>query len=305
MPSRHKEIQDVILEVCNKLGFNAVQEYRGRGWRADVLAINGVSRFAFEIQISPQSLKTTLERQAKYIQEGIDCCWLFEKSPRRDRDELYNEVERPDLPLFSIESANDDSPDSPSFVVSLNGRRKIALPEFVGAFLQGRIKFCKVLRTKKKQLIRLFFFEMKCWKCGALNHVYSVDETCLRSSCNGIVQTMEMMEMWSSNGIEYIPEVIGLAQNFARTKNLKLGQIKRRYSKTVGDSYISFGCYKCDSIFGDYYVSDAALEAAYDPKTIRLEGEIDLHQSFEIPVPHWCYPGPGESFCDGTKNDPG
>ncbi len=289
MSSKHKEIQDAILEACKNLGFNTMQEYRGNGWRADVFAANEVVKFAFEIQTSPQSLKTTLERQQKYIRDGINCCWLFEKSPKL-------QDERPDLPVFCVHQ-NDDS----SFTVSLNGRRELALQEFVEAFLQRRIKFCNVARTSAKQSIGLVFFEMKCWKCKAINHVYDVDvQTFFRSSCNALIQTQEMMSLWDSEGVQYMPEIIQLAQKLAKTKGLMLGPIKRRYSKTVHDSYVSFGCYKCDSIFGDYFVMEAALEAAYDPNTIRLQGEIELLNSIEIPLQHWCYPGK-LPFCDERR----
>lgn len=287
LPSKHQEIQDGILQACNNLGFSAFQEYRGNGWRADVFATNGVDKFAFEVQISPQSLKATLERQRKYIQDGINCCWLFEKKTRS-----LSEEERPDLPLFIVQ------PKDQSFTVSLNGRREIALQEFVEVFLQKRIKFCNVARTKVKQLVKLIFFEMKCWKCGEINHVYHViDEESFRSSCNAVIYTEEMMSLWDSKSAEYMPEIIRLAQGFAKIKKLRLGQIKRRYSRTVGASYMSFGCYKCDSIFGDFYVKDAALNAVYDPSTIRLEGEIELRKSIELPLPHWCYPGE-LPFCD-------
>src|SRR5262245_40885257 len=93
-PSKHDEIKAEIFAVCKDFGFDATQEYQGKGWRADVLVTKNADRFAFEIQISPQTLKKTLERQAKYTRDGIRGCWLFEKSPSKLSEE------RPDLPLF-------------------------------------------------------------------------------------------------------------------------------------------------------------------------------------------------------------
>jgi hypothetical protein len=78
--------------------------------------------------------------------------------------------------------------------------------------------------------------------------------------------------------------------------NIKLGQIKKRYSKTVDDSYTSFGCYKCDSIFGDWYVMEAKLDIMYEPKQMTIQGEIDLKESVDLPIPHWCFPDNG-NFC--------
>src|SRR5258708_25700093 len=109
--SKHELIKNEIYTACNHVGFTTTQEYRGKGWRADVFAANESKRVAFEIQITPQSLKKTLERQEKYIRDGIICCWLFEKPVHKLSDE------RPDLPLFYVIEQADKS-----FSVSLNGR---------------------------------------------------------------------------------------------------------------------------------------------------------------------------------------
>jgi hypothetical protein len=61
--SKHDSIKAEIFAACSDLGFHATQEYKGKGWRADVFAAKDSKKFAFEIQISPQSLKKTLERQ--------------------------------------------------------------------------------------------------------------------------------------------------------------------------------------------------------------------------------------------------
>jgi hypothetical protein len=135
-PSKHDDIKAEIVTACKDLGFDAIHEYQGKGWRADVLAAKNSARFAFEIQISPQSLKRTLERQAQYTRDGITGCWLFEKPPSRLSDE------RPDLPLFCVTKQTDTS-----FSVSLSGRKELPLHDFLESFLSGSIKFCKTART--------------------------------------------------------------------------------------------------------------------------------------------------------------
>ena len=92
----HELVQQQILEACDKLGLHAQMEYAGDGWRADVLVLNNGKKYAFEIQITPQSLKKTQERQEKYIKEDIVGCWLFEKEPARQSVELE------DLPIFRL-----------------------------------------------------------------------------------------------------------------------------------------------------------------------------------------------------------
>jgi len=76
--NKHSRIQLEILLACQNIGVEAIQEYRGRGWRADVFVPNNERAIAFEIQLSAQTLHKTLQRQSKYIRDGIVGCWLFE-----------------------------------------------------------------------------------------------------------------------------------------------------------------------------------------------------------------------------------
>lgn len=283
--SRHDLIKAEIYYACNDLGFHATQEYRGKGWRADVFAVKNSKKFAFEIQISPQSLKKTLERQDKYFRDEVIGCWLFEKPPSKLSDE------RPDLPLFYVIRQTDNS-----FSVSLSGRKELHLHDFLEQFLSKNIKFCNFLRTTPEQKIKLVFYEMECWKCKAMNHIYYV-ETDFRSACNATIHSDETL--WGSDKNAHRPEIIALARAFIKTeqgKNIKLGEIKRRFSKTVQDSYLSFGCYKCDSIFGDWFV----MEAVYGHGQVAtIERSVELGNNIKLPIPHWCYPG-ALPFCDAS-----
>jgi len=275
-----------IVSACHDLGIEAIQEYRGKGWRADVYVSNNGSPIAFEIQLSPQSLNKTLHRQSKYIRDGIIGCWLFENPISK----LTHE--RPDLPLFSVEDRNDSI-----LQVNLGDRKKIDLHTFLENFISNNIQFKHIAKTKTKQFVNLVFFKMECWKCHEINHLFYVD-TPFYSSCNAEIQPHEAL--WESNSMEYRPEIIDLAQKFIGSKkdlNLKLGQIKKRYSKTVEDTYTSFGCYNCDSIFGDFFVMEAKIDIMHGPNELSYHGEIELKESVELPIPHWCFPD-NKQFCD-------
>jgi hypothetical protein len=124
-----------------------------------------------------------------------------------------------------------------------------------------------------------------------MNHIFYV-ETTLYSACNTIIQPEETL--WGLNHIELAREFIKTEQG----KHLKLGEIKRRFSKTVQDSYISFGCYNCDSIFGDWFVMDAQMEAIYGYRQVAtIERELKLDEDIKLPIPPWCYPN-DLAFCD-------
>ena len=283
--SKHDRIQKEIVSTCQDLGIKATQEYRGNGWRADVYIPNNNKPIAFEIQLSPQTLKRTLDRQSKYIKDGIIGCWFFENPVSK-----LNE-ERPDLPLFYVEDQINSR-----LQVNLSDRRKVDLHTFLQNFISSNIQFKSIAISKAKQLVSLVFYEMECWKCHAMNHLFYV-ETPFYSACNAKIKPAEAL--WGSNSIEYRPEIIELAQRFVESRkdlDLKLAQIKERYSKTVGDAYTSFGCYKCDSIFGDWFVMEAKLDLMYGPNELTHQGEIELSENFELSIPHWCFPD-NKQFC--------
>jgi hypothetical protein len=274
-----------IISACKHLGIEAKQEYRGKGWRADIFIPRDTRPIAFEIQLSSQSLSKTIERQSKYIRDGIVGCWLFE-------DPLPKLIEeRPDLPVFYVED-NENS----GLMVNLGTRRKIELQTFLENFIANNIQFISIAKTNSIQAVKLVFYEMVCWKCKELNHLFYV-ETPFYSSCKAKIKPEE--SLWDSTNIEYKPEIIKLAADFVEKRNdlnLKLAQIKERFSNMVGMSYVSFGCYKCDSIFGDFYVMDAKIDAMYDTTLISCQGQIELKEAFELNIPHWCFPENGQ-FC--------
>ena len=282
--TKHERIQSEIVLACEAMGIEAIQEYSGTDWRADVLVPNLGEPIAFEVQLSPQSLRRTVERQQKYIRDGIIGCWLFEKP-------VYKlNKERPDLPLFYVE---DNA--GPELLVNLGDRRKVELPIFLDNFISFNIKFRPKALTSRIQTVHLVFYEMECWKCHSKNHLYFVD-TPFYSACHAEIRPDE--SLWASTNMEYRPEIVSLARAFAESTQgqIKLGAIKPRYSRTVDDTYMSFGCSSCDSIFGDWYVMEAKMEMIYGPEEITCTGEIELNETIELDLPHWCFPD-DEGFC--------
>jgi hypothetical protein len=283
---KHDRIQRAIVSACEDMGIEARQEFKGKGWRADVYCPNDGRPIAFEIQTTPQTLRKTLERQAKYTNDNILGCWFFENPVSKLNGE------RTDLPLFYMEDHDDGS-----LLVNLGDRRKIDLPTFLRNFISGNIQFRTIAKTNLIQRTTLVFYTMDCWKCHETNYLFYV-ESPLLAACHAKIYTREAL--WESNSLEYRPEIIALAQQFVESRldlDLKLAQIKERYSHMVKDSYMSFGCYKCDSLFGDWYVMDAKMDVIYDPAKLSHRGEIKLKETFKFEIPHWCFPDDGQ-FCD-------
>ncbi len=278
--SFHDNIKNQISQICSKLGYDVREEYKGKDWRADVLVLANGKKYAFEVQISRQNLKKTQERQSKYLRDNIVGCWLFEKEPIQ-KDELEN------LPLFRIR-------DDKKLTVSLKDRKDLPLETFISDFLSDKIKFCNTLDT---QAIEIKFLEMKCWKCGHLNHIYYVGD--FISPCNAKVLYRDI-EMWQNNKFIFEPEIIKkVAEYVKNSKILEMGIIKKRYSGTTDSSYLSFGCSKCDSIFGDWFVRGAIIDSWYDDGIIDklLIPKKAIKRNIRIDLPHWCHPGENQ-FCE-------
>ena len=61
-----------------------------------------------------------------------------------------------------------------------------------------------------------------------------------------------------------------------RKMDIALGEIKPRYSKTVNDSYMSFGCKYCDSLFGNFFINDTFMDVIYSARSLpKALVEID------------------------------
>lgn len=284
----HETVKQQIKAICKQLGLNAVEEYRGKDWRADILVEHDNIKYAFEVQTTPQSLKRTLERQEKYIRDNIVGCWLFIKSPSKQINE------RQDLPLFTIKEINEE------IYISLKGKKILPLDTFIHDFLYGKIKFCHTMNILPQIEIR--FLEFECWKCHALNHIYYIAP--FKSPCNTKIDYREYYDnMWDSNKLAMNPEIIKYVREYTKTpkgQHLVIGEIKNRNSYTAERDYKSFGCAKCDALFGDFYIMDTILNSlcnenkyVVDKIILDIKPDIDLRQN----IPHWCHPGEHD-FCE-------
>ena len=281
MTTLHSRTQEEIVNVCKSIGLHTQKEYICNGYRSDVFAFDESNKYAFEVQITPQTLKKTEERQNKYLKDNITACWLFEKEPNG-----YKEMEH--LPIFKLSEQNN------KLSVSLKNRETLSLENFVKDFIDGKIKFCNTMKMLPQ--VQVVFIEFPCWKCKEMNHIFYIAP--FHSSCKAELRIEE--SMWSSNKFRFKPEILEKIIEYSRSEkgnHLKLATVKERYSKSVEGSYMSFGCHKCDSIFGDFFVEDVIMDYWYEDitkmDTTTFDIEIDLH----LNIPHWCH-SKNKDFCE-------
>lgn len=181
------------------------------------------------------------------------------------------------------------------------------LGKIVDALLCGRIRFASHALQNAVRRIRAVFVPMECWRCGAGGHYYYLDTS---KDAHGGAQGADL----TSCGRHVISEwgdgpfssdvVAGITARVrdADSNSIRLGAIKERYSKTVGDRYLSFGCPECDAIYGRNFLSDdiAEFQNSGPPRDFPVI-EFDLPPTGRVAEdPHWCYASEGRFCRSGT-----
>ena len=114
----HRRAKLIIVDSCREAGFEATPEYSESDWRADVLAVKGDLRIAFEVQWSRQDMEETVRRQEKLRKDGVRGIWLFNNPPKG-----YQQKRQPEIHSLKHDAAW-------SFFVEKDGG-DIALSQFV------------------------------------------------------------------------------------------------------------------------------------------------------------------------------
>ncbi len=286
----HLRAKIEILEACKKNSWKAIPEFSEANWRADVLAIQNHKRIAFEIQWSKQTLEETKLRQERYKESKVRGCWFFRTIPKELREYFRPIKADKELPAFKI-----FKDDNSNIIVQLK-EIQIPLKTFVACLLKSQVKYCEHITLKPMQKVTIIFFMTTCWKCHRPQYLWTVDRN-LKTVCN--LDFYLMGSMWNNKDLDKNQKIYEAVKGFLKTEqgyNLKIGQLKTRYSKTAEEHYLSYGCYYCDSIFGDWFLRTEKMEGQHDPKSLRYEVEIELEPVRES-MPHWCY-SENVQFCE-------
>ena len=107
--AEHLKAKVAIMEACREQGWNAIPEFSEADWRADVLAVQGGKRIAFEVQWSRQTYEATRLRQERYKASNVRGCWFFRIAPKEMSDydkTLVADKETPAFKIFKDENSN-------------------------------------------------------------------------------------------------------------------------------------------------------------------------------------------------------
>ncbi len=266
---KKEDVVDTILSVCKDMDLPVETNVKKKTWKADVVVDYDKYKVAFNVYKCPPKVEETYLAMRK---ERICGCWLILPTidnKYSDANYLSPNKRHPCFPLFK---------DGNISVLLRKGREEnttLFLSDFISAIIQGKIKFTE---TTKVKYVDVRFYKDKCWKCGRENDLYFVYKSI---SDNGI----EIDE-----GIDtFAPALINGIRTFIKEhpeRNIILGQIKPRYSKTTRESYMSFGCAYCDSLFGKFFQDEDAMEWRYFATSLP-NALIEIKEDIVIPANCW------------------
>lgn len=245
--AEHLYLKNLICTIASDLGWHAETEREGRtpqgeAWVADVYCENGKAKLVFEVQWSPQTNDEFLRRQQKYAASGLRAAWLFRLKSNKEywaRDMPYHY----DTPVFGMKRKSKKMEDLyvPQFGESVES--------FVRGMLQGHLEWAP--KPGQPLVADVIPHYENCWKCKK--------ET-------GLILGIEIRDKrdkeigFGSLNDDGVPELILKGVPPETLAKAKIGAIKKRFSKAVGGSYLSNGCYHCDVLMGGFFISEVLME---------------------------------------------
>lgn len=250
----------------------------GDAWIADVLAERNGARVALEVQWSQQVIEDYRARQARYARSGVRAAWLVRRMPTEGtfRSEVRANHE---LPIFAISIPEGGA----SFEVPRFG---VGLEAFVTGMLTGSLRWAP--RVGRRYELGIVPAGETCWRCRKPTAVMIA--MTLKDAQLGKVASHLVIEE------EELRFLVPFLTQDVRHR-FRLGVVKSRFSRTVGDRYLSQGCAHCDALMGMHYVMELALEVASgtdEDLTGLPVGEIvfgEAHQELFSSDWHWAPPG--------------
>ncbi|MGR9076299.1 competence protein CoiA [Rhizobium leguminosarum] len=232
----HLRLKRIAIDVARRHGWDAKTEVAGaspsgEAWIADVLARKNNARVAIEIQWSSQTNDETMRRQERYRQSGIRCLWL---------------LRQPGFPTTEALPAARIVEHDGTYSARVGYSQEMPVEALLDAVFGRRFRFG--IPSQGRAVAHIRVGEIDCWKkqCRAKTKIVT---------CVDVVFGPNT----SSFSVPQLGEYPALFNEvFSRLpRDLKIGRLKKRFSNTQERQYMSNGCYRCDSIVGEFYEIDA------------------------------------------------
>jgi len=243
-----------ICDVCKKMGLDYTIKVKSSTWKADVVVEHSTYKVAFTVCKCPRNVEAIYKTMRE---ERICGCWLLLPSANSSYQE-------PSLPCFNLISKTDKAMVCLNSKLDDNSTNQIELSSFLHSIIDGKIRFTEQAEINK---VELCFYKNRCWKCHRENDVYFVNRL---FSQKGVV--IDGQNLMIDEDLTFNPSIIKGFKRYIQehpSETFIMGEIKPRYSKTIGEAYPSFGCAQCDSIFGNFYLHEDILELRYYTERLR------------------------------------
>ncbi|MCK3776682.1 hypothetical protein MZK49_08045 [Ensifer sesbaniae] len=269
----HLRLKQIAVEVARKHGWDVKSEVTGTApsgevWIADVLAQKNTAKVAIEIQWSPQTNEETMRRQERYRQSGIRCLWLFRK---------------PGFPVIEALPAAQVAEQNGTYHAHFSCQR-MSVESLLDAAFGRRLRFG--IPSPGTAFAQIRVGEGDCWKnnCRAKTRIVTgVDVSFGSYTARFSVSELGEYPALFEDIFRHLPHVP------------RLGHLKRRFSKTRERAYMSNGCYRCDSLFGDFYEFEAQyFEEVVSSFPIHVSPEWKQAIENSGYVPEWAVYSPAE-----------
>lgn len=262
-----------IAGACKANGWEMEKNVKKEDWKADIVVEYSNYKIAFNVCKNPRNVEEMYKSMRK---ERVCGCWLLIPSVKSGFH-----FHKENLPYFCLTGATDLHVCLGRY--DYGNPTKLTLSDFTESIVKGRIRWADKMKVR---YVDVCFEEYTCWNCEAENDVYFISRM---YSEDGVEKSAFDFHA-EEDHITFNPFVVKAIQTYIATHpelGIRLGKIKQRFSKTRNESYMSFGCYKCDGLFGSYYINDARMDCMYDQDNLR-KITIDLGDSgIEIPAMCW------------------
>lgn len=263
-----KDVITRIIEVCKEQNWNFTGKYHQDDWKADILVDYGSYKVAFNIGKRFNLIPQTYSAMRN---ERICGCWISLPGSKFGYD-----VD--DLPCFNLKD------DDGNLGVELRGTGKIEFKDFILKLVTGHIIKSDSIKINS---VDIYPIGINCWKCGSPHYVYFVKRLVTERGCV-LINHKDINDI--NKSLTFAPKITESLRVFLsnhKDKNMPMGEIKHRYSKTVDDDYMSFGCPRCDAIVGSFYLREYEFEFINDEDDSNLLSIDTSATNLVIPFRHW------------------
>lgn len=266
-----KEFMKALIEVCESEGWSYEKYYKAENWKADVLIEQDGQKFAFMAASS-----TSVASKVLPLMEA-------------DGVKGYGIVLSPNYTISSSFACFGLYKTDGAMKAKVE-ECELMFSEFMRKAIEGKIV---QLTSAKITSVEVMFETVNCYFCGTPHSVffvrYLVDEKGIKHDYARMGYGYDEDEEEKLPDLQFGDEILGMVKRYIAEhpeKKIVMGEVKERYSRTKNESYMSFGCPKCDGLVGDFFLNDLMMDIIYETDE-KLMHRIPLVNAFEIPVNEW------------------